>query len=261
MHIENSYINVVASADSGVMTKLIYTMNTEHSKLWNKINNRTLITRVNLQKSVDFLDLKELIKMQFVVNLLHKITNIIADSKDVDSKESLTPCEVYQTLISNDALITGYVKTSSAQVQKVIMSDISKKQNAEKGTAFIDEDNLQPTQVEITIDGAKRANAESLLSMQINRKDQLTFIETVLELGEDEAKESLGLDSRSFNKKRKRAEATLKDYQDKHKEDYEYAKILIDSMIMSDVSDLEQSEDNEIADTYAEITKQPSFYF
>ena len=260
-HIENSYLDAVSSADSDVMTKLIYEMNTKHTILWNKINNRTSITSVNLQKSVDFLDLKELIKMQFVVNLMHKITNIIADSEDVDSKESLSADEVYQALIVNDTLINSYIKTSAKQVQKVVMSDISKKQQAEKGLSFISEDNLKPTQIEIVIDSSKRANAEALLSQQINRKDQLNFLKTILEVGKDATKTQLGLEERDFNKKFERALKTLTKYQVSNIEDYEYAKVLINSIIMADVSDLEQSEDDEIADTYAEITKQPSFYF
>lgn len=261
VHIENAYIDAISNADTVVMTKLIYAMNKKHSKLWNAINNRTSITSVNIQKSVDFLDLKELIKMQFVVNLLHKITNIIADSEDINSKEALSAHEVYQALIVNDALITSYIKTSAKQIQKVVMSDISKKHSAEKGMAFINEDNLQPTQIEITIDSAKRANANALLSQQINRKDQLSFIQKVLEVGKDATKAELGLSERDFNKKFERALKTLTKYQASNTEDYEYAKVLINSMIMNNVSDLEQSESDEIADTYAEITKQPSFYF
>lgn len=260
-HIENSYIDTISNADTVVMTKLIYAMNKKHSKLWNAINNRTSITSVNIQKSVDFLDLKELIKMQFVVNLLHKITNTIADSEDVNSKEALSAHEVYQALIVNDALITSYIKTSAKQIQKVVMSDISKKQQAEKGLSFINEDNTQATQIEIIIDSAKRANAEALLSQQINRKDQLNFLKTILEVGKDATKAELRLTERDFNKKFGRSLKTIAKYQESNTEDYEYSKVLIDSIIMSDVSDLEQSENDEIADTYAEITKQSSFYF
>ncbi|WP_206753250.1 hypothetical protein, partial [Leuconostoc falkenbergense] len=222
---------------------------------------QTSITSVNIQKSVDFLDLKELIKMQFVVNLLHKITNIISDSEDINSKEALSADEVYQALIVNDTLITSYIKTSAKQVQKVVMSDISKKHSSEKGLAFMNEDNLQPTQIEITIDSAKRANAVAMLSQQINRKDQLNFLKTILEFGKDETKAQLGLSERDFNKKFERALKTLTKYQASNIEDYEYAKVLINSIIMSNVSDLEQSENDEIADTYEQLTHQQSFYF
>lgn len=196
----------------------------------------TKAKNVAIQTGVDYQDVLILVKEQFMINAIN--------NRDKDAK-----------------FIKKTIEYSAMYVKSVLFSDISKQRKARKGTAFINEDNTQATQIEITIDSTKRATADALLSQQINRKDQLRFIETVLELGEDEAKEALGLDSRSFNKKRKRAEATLKDYQDNHKEDYEYAKALINSMIMSNVSDLEQSENDEIADTYEQLTHQPSFYF
>lgn len=191
---------------------------------------------VSIQTGIDYQDVLILVKEQFMINAVN--------NRDKDAK-----------------FIKKTVEYSAMYVKSVLFSDLSKQKKARKGTAFINEDNLQATQIEITIDSTKRANADALLSQQINRKDQLNFLETILKIGKDATKAQLGLSERDFNKKFERALKTLTKYQASNPENYEYAKILIDSMIMSNVSDLEQSEDDEIADTYAEITKQPSFYF
>lgn len=191
---------------------------------------------VAIQTGVDYQDVLILVKEQFMINAIN--------NRDKDAK-----------------FIKKTVEYSAMYVKSVLFSDISKQRKARKGTSFINEDNLQPTQIEITIDSAKRANATALLEQQINRKDQLKFLETILEVGKDIAKAQLDLSERDFNKKLERALKTIAKYQTSNTKDYEYIKVLINSIIMSDVSDLEQSESDEIADTYTELTHQQSFYF
>lgn len=196
----------------------------------------TKAKNVSIQTGVDYQDVLILVKEQFMINLIN--------NRNKDAK-----------------FIKKTVEYSAMYVKSVLFSDLSKQRKAREGTSFINEDNLQPTQIEITIDSAKRANATALLEQQINRKDQLKFLETILEVGKDATKAQLDLSERDFNKKLERALKTIAKYQTSNTEDYEYIKVLINSIIMSDVSDLEQSESDEIADTYTELTHQQSFYF
>ena len=205
---------------------------------------------------------EDTLKEEFATRLLNKVKTLVEDSKQTKhSTIKLSDIAVYDTLISDARVMKGYVKESAKYTQKILYSDIKKESDLKQGLSFVVDNNNYKSITTITIDGARRANAEALLSQQINRKDQLAFITKVLKVGKDDAKAELGLSERDFNKKFERSLKTLAKYQASNTEDYEYMKVLINSMIMSDVSDLKQSESDEIADTYEQLTHQQSFYF
>ena len=151
--------------------------------------------------------------------------------------------------------IKHLLQYSYKYVQSITYSDLGKKHTAEHElSSFADNDNYQSITT-ITIDSAKRANAEALLSQQINRKDQLAFITKVLEVGKDATKTELGLSARDFNKKFERSLKTIAKYQSSNKEEFEYLQALVNELLMTDVSDVELTLDDEIEEVYNESVR------
>ena len=260
-HIENAYIKMVSSADSEVLAQLFYAMNKRHSAIWNAIQNKTQLVYINLGKNTDFVDLKELIKQQFVINVLHKITNIVADSLDSDANVQLCDIDVYKTLIRDDSLMTGYVKTSANQVQKVLFSDLSKLQKAKSEASLIE--NTSESIEETLEDDVQRAMLHDILSQLFTRKDQRTFVETVLWLGSSKAMVRLNLEPKNFNRKVERALTTISKYTSAHSEEIEHIKAILNELVMNKIIDYEDelTSDDDISDIYTLETKQPLFIF
>lgn len=260
-HIENAYIKTVSSTDSEVLAQLFYAMNKRHSAIWNAIQNKTQLVYANIGKNTDFVDLKELIKQQFVINILHKITNIVADSLDSDANVQLCDIDVCKTLIRDDSLMTGYAATSANQVQKVLFSDLGKLQKTKTEGTFIERSSES---VEATIeDDVQRAMLHDILSQLFTRKDQRTFVETVLLLGSRKAMMVLDLELKNFNRKIERALNTISKYTSAHPEEIEHIKAILNELVMNKIIDYEDelTSDDDISDIYTLETKKPLFIF
>lgn len=232
-NIEDSYFKAISKANNEELSTLhevIYSdSNKDLQAGWTAKYIRKNAITVASNVGRDLEDVANLIKEQFVVLSLNNL------DKDPN-------------------YIKSTVKYASAYVQSVLFSDKYKDMQAKKASLDIDNDNYQSITT-ITIDGAKRANAEALLSQQINRKDQLAFVQKVLEVGKDEAKVELALSERDFNKKFERSLRTIAKYQSSNKEEFVYLQALVNELIMTDVSDVELTLDDEIEEVYNESVR------
>lgn len=191
---------------------------------------------VSVQTGVDYSDVLDLVKQQFIINAIN--------NGDKDS-----------------AFIKATVKYSAMYVQSVLFSDLSKKRELIKGQAFINEDDLQPTSVEITINATKRALAEDLVDSLFSRRDQKAFIISVLTKGKEATKVDYGYSEKRINERLKKVEETLQNAYEKG--DATYLKAIFGEIIETAVYDVEDemTDDDMLNELYQNTTHQQSFYF
>lgn len=191
---------------------------------------------VATQTCVNFQDVLVLVKEQFIVNFLNNL--------DKDA-----------------SFIKRTVRYSADYVQSVLFSDMAKDKEAREGLSFINEDDLQPTSVEITIDRSKRELAEALVNSLFSRKDQKAFIISVLTKGKEATKQEYGYSEKRINERLKKVEETLQKVYEKG--DAEYLKAIFGEIIETAVYDVESemTNDDMLAELYQNTTHQQSFYF
>lgn len=240
-NIEDSYLRAVSTEGMEEAVATLYSVinsdtNPDVATSWiaKYIRKQSRIVASNTQTDFDIV--LELVKEQFTVNALH-------------------------SLDKDEAFLKSSIEYAGQYVQSILFSDLAKELESIKGQSFINEDELNDTETEITVKTTKKELASDMIDSLFNRKDQKAFVLSVITDGKDKTKEKYGYSEKRFNERVKKAEDTLKELYENGNADY--IKSLFAEIIETAVYDTESemTEDDVLDEMYQNTTHQQSFYF
>lgn len=226
-HVETAYFKAVSALDEASAKAMLKMTDYQPHKTnhWIGASLMKQAKLVSHNTGVDVYDVFNLIREQFTVLFL----------SHPDEK--------------NEALLGTTIKYASVYIQSILFSEKAKKSEAKSGSGFILKGGHVDNSRTVAIDNAKAMMIDDLLATLFKRQDQRNFVKTILMHGQERAQRMLGLATKDFNKKLKRALESIERGRDK--QEYQYVSSLM-AEVLESANDTELTEQEQLEALYQE---------